>query len=188
MGLSVEDLAAALKDRAPANVGRHTFLPEPDPREVWATVVSVDDHVVEPPDIFEGRFPKKFADEAPRIVDNDGGQAWLWQGKILPNVGFNAVAGRPRDELGFEPTRFEHMRRGAWDIDARVKRHGHQRRLGVGLLPVVPARVRRPAPVDVASGRGAGVGGAAGLQRLAPRGVVRQVPGAVHPEPDRLAP
>jgi predicted TIM-barrel fold metal-dependent hydrolase len=121
MGLSVEDLANALKDRAPVNAGRHTFLPEPDPRETWATIVSVDDHVVEPPEIFEGRFPKKFADEAPRIVDNDGGQAWLWQGKILPNVGFNAVAGRPRDELGFEPTRFEHMRRGAWDVDARVK-------------------------------------------------------------------
>ena len=53
--------------------------------------------MVEPPDIFEGRFPAKFADHAPRIVEMDnGGQAWLWNDQLLPNVGFNAVAGRPR--------------------------------------------------------------------------------------------
>jgi predicted TIM-barrel fold metal-dependent hydrolase len=120
VGVSVEDLANVLSERKGS--GTHTFLPEPEPREQWATIVSVDDHVVEPPDIFTGRFPKKFAEVEPRIVDTDnGGQAWLWLDKILPNVGFNAVAGRPREEHGFEPTRFEHMRRGAWDIDYRVK-------------------------------------------------------------------
>ncbi|MDH5238059.1 MAG: amidohydrolase, partial [Acidimicrobiia bacterium] len=38
----------------------------------------------------------------------------------LPNVGFNAVVGRPVDEYSFEPTRFDQMRRGAWDIEARL--------------------------------------------------------------------
>ncbi len=33
------------------------FLPEPEPREVFVTVISVDDHVVEPIDTFEGRVP-----------------------------------------------------------------------------------------------------------------------------------
>ena len=33
------------------------FLPEPDAGETWATVVSVDDHVVEPAHTFEGRLP-----------------------------------------------------------------------------------------------------------------------------------
>ena len=33
------------------------------------TVISVDDHIVEPPDTFEGRVPAKFADRAPRVVE-----------------------------------------------------------------------------------------------------------------------
>ena len=44
----------------------------------------------------------------------------MWQGQLLPNVGFNAVVGRPSSEYGFEPTRFDEMRRGAWDVNARV--------------------------------------------------------------------
>ncbi len=98
-----------------------TFLPEPEPRERWATIVSVDDHVVEPPDAFADRFPARFRDDAPRVVETaDGGEAWLWNGELLPNVGFNAVAGRPSSEYGFEPTRFDEMRRGAWDVRARL--------------------------------------------------------------------
>ncbi len=33
------------------------FLPEPDVRRTNFTVISVDDHVVEPPHMFEGRMP-----------------------------------------------------------------------------------------------------------------------------------
>jgi predicted TIM-barrel fold metal-dependent hydrolase len=120
MGLSVEDLA----NQAIGQRGVHTvtLLPDPEPRERWATIVSVDDHVVEPPDIFEGRFPRRLAEHEPRIVETEnGGQAWLWLDKVLPNVGFNAVAGRPPEEHTFDPTRFEHMRRGAWDVHYRVK-------------------------------------------------------------------
>jgi predicted TIM-barrel fold metal-dependent hydrolase len=98
-----------------------TFLPEPEARERHFTIISVDDHVVEPPDAFVDRFPAAHADEAPRLVDtDDGGEAWLWNGQLLPNVGFNAVAGRPNDEYGMEPTRFDEMRRGAWDVRARL--------------------------------------------------------------------
>ena len=45
---------------------------------------------------------------------------WVFEGQELPNVGFNAVAGRPVSEYSFEPTRFDEMRRGAWDIGARI--------------------------------------------------------------------
>ncbi len=37
------------------------FLPEPEPREVRYTVISVDDHLVEPPHMFEGRLPDLFS-------------------------------------------------------------------------------------------------------------------------------
>jgi predicted TIM-barrel fold metal-dependent hydrolase len=85
-------------------------------------MVSVDDHVIEPPDLFKGRLPAKYADLAPKFVTNDDGtNAWLYEGNILPNVALNAVAGRPREEYGLEPTSFQQLRPGCYDIDERVK-------------------------------------------------------------------
>jgi predicted TIM-barrel fold metal-dependent hydrolase len=55
------------------------------------------------------------------VDTENGGQTWAYDGQELPNVGFNAVVGRPVSEYGFEPVRFDEMRRGAWDIHARVK-------------------------------------------------------------------
>jgi predicted TIM-barrel fold metal-dependent hydrolase len=103
-----------------AQPGKVSFLPEPDRRDRRFTVISADDHVVEPPDTFEGRVAQRFVDRAPRIVERDGAQYWLFDGTEFPNVGFNAVVGRPVDEYSFEPARFDHMRRGAWDIHARI--------------------------------------------------------------------
>jgi predicted TIM-barrel fold metal-dependent hydrolase len=85
-------------------------------------IISADDHLIEPPDLFEGRIPSGLADRAPRIVeDADGTQAWEYEGARYPNIGLNAVVGRPRDEWSMEPARFDEMRRGCWDIDARVE-------------------------------------------------------------------
>ena len=36
-------------------------------------IVSVDDHVVEPPDLFERHLPAKYRDVAPRIIHKDDG-------------------------------------------------------------------------------------------------------------------
>ncbi len=120
---SIDDLASDL-EFTKAKTGEErtvTFLPEPERAERRYLVISADDHVVEPPDTFEGRVRARLADRAPRVVDtDDGGQTWVYDGKELPNVGFNAVVGRPVEEYGFEPTRFDEMRRGAWDIDARI--------------------------------------------------------------------
>jgi predicted TIM-barrel fold metal-dependent hydrolase len=98
-----------------------TLLPDPEPRPVRATVISVDDHLVEPPDMFEGRLPAAFADRAPRVVENSRGhQLWEFDGKRYSQVGMNAVVGRQPEHVTLEPTRFEDMRRGCWDVDARV--------------------------------------------------------------------
>jgi predicted TIM-barrel fold metal-dependent hydrolase len=99
-----------------------TLLPDPEPRPVRYTVISVDDHLVEPPDMFEGRLPARLADAAPRVVETTRGhQLWEFDGQRYTQVGMNAVVGRRPEHVNLEPTRFEDMRRGCWDIDARIK-------------------------------------------------------------------
>ncbi len=85
-------------------------------------LVSVDDHVVEPPHLFEGRLSAKHADLAPRLVRKDSGiDVWSFQGMELPNIGLNAVAGRPPEEYAMDPTSFDDMRSGCYDVHDRVK-------------------------------------------------------------------
>src|SRR5271170_7049709 len=80
-------------------------------------LVSVDDHVVEPPDMFDGRVPAKWKDRAPRVIHKDSGiDVWSYEGNEIPNVGLNAVVGRPPEEYGIEPTSFSEMRPGCYDI------------------------------------------------------------------------
>ena len=98
------------------------FLPEPEPRPVRYTVISVDDHLVEPPDMFEGRLPRRFQDLAPKIVETaEGHEVWEFDGQLYFQVGLNAVVGRKREDWKVEPTRFEEMRAGCYDIVARVR-------------------------------------------------------------------
>lgn len=84
-------------------------------------LVSVDDHVVEPPDLFEGRLTGRAAERAPRVERLDSGrEVWMFEGSALPNVGLNAVAGRVPEEYGVDPLAFDQMRPGCYDVDARV--------------------------------------------------------------------
>ena len=97
------------------------LLPDPAPRPIAVPIISVDDHLIEPPDLFEGRLPAALEDRAPKIVENaDGTQYWLYEGRTYPNVGLNAVAGRTRESWSMDPSRFDEMRAGCYDIHARV--------------------------------------------------------------------
>jgi predicted TIM-barrel fold metal-dependent hydrolase len=85
-------------------------------------LVSVDDHVVEPPDVFEGRVPRKYADQAPKIVvKDDGTEGWAYQGTVSTNVGLGAVAGRRPEEYGLEPQAFSDMRPGCYNVHERIR-------------------------------------------------------------------
>lgn len=118
------------------------FLRDPEPREATYTIVSVDDHVVEPPHTFDGRLPRHLADRAPRLVELDAGteisrahqnlpsvvaqrsgrQVWVYEGKTFAQVGLNAVVGHADySSLRFEPTSFAEMRPGCYDSHARVR-------------------------------------------------------------------
>jgi predicted TIM-barrel fold metal-dependent hydrolase len=98
------------------------FLPDPEPRVVKYTVISVDDHVVEPAHMFEGRVPDGLSEKAPHIVETEQGhQVWEFEGQRYTQVGMNAVAGRRPDSYSLEPFRFDQMRPGCYDVEARVK-------------------------------------------------------------------
>jgi len=85
-------------------------------------LVSVDDHVVEPPDLFEHHVPAKYKDIAPRIEHMpDGSDRWRFLDFDIPNVGLNAVAGRVPEEYGLDALSFGQMREGCFDIHERIR-------------------------------------------------------------------
>jgi predicted TIM-barrel fold metal-dependent hydrolase len=85
-------------------------------------LVSVDDHVVEPPDVFVDRVPAKYADRAPKLITMpDGTEAWEYLGNLSMSVGLNAVVGRPPADYGLEPAAFSDMRPGCYDVHQRVR-------------------------------------------------------------------
>ena len=120
------------------------FLPEPDPRPVRYTVISVDDHVVEPPHTFEGRLPAALQDRAPRIVETRKRPSGLGVRREALHAGRYERGGRPaaRDR----EARAVPVRPDATRLLRRRRpcaRHGHQRRVGVGELPVADHRLLR---------------------------------------------
>jgi hypothetical protein len=85
-------------------------------------LVSVDDHVVEPPHLFDGRLTGEAAERAPKLERLDNGrEVWMFEGSALPNVGLNAVAGRVPEEYGLDPLAFSEMRPGCYDIHERIR-------------------------------------------------------------------
>jgi predicted TIM-barrel fold metal-dependent hydrolase len=85
-------------------------------------LISVDDHTVEPPDMFKNHLAKKYADDAPRLVHNaDGSDCWQFRDTVIPNVALNAVAGRPKEEYGLEPQGLDEIRPGCYNVDERIK-------------------------------------------------------------------
>ena len=108
-------------------------------------LISVDDHTVEPPDMFKNHLPKKYVDDAPRLVHNDdGSDTWQFRDTVIPNVALNAVAGRPKEEYGLEPQGLDEIRPGCYNVDERVKDMNAGGILGVDLFPVVPGVRRTP--------------------------------------------
>lgn len=85
-------------------------------------LVSVDDHICEPADMFDAHVPPRYRTFAPRVVDEpDGSQQWYYGAIRGRNLGLNAVAGKPPELFNVNPTRYEHMRPGCYDVHARVR-------------------------------------------------------------------
>ncbi len=101
-------------------------------------IISVDDHVGEPPDLWTSRLPARYADVGPRVVrdrakfDFSGGvfsyekgvpdgewcDWWLYDELVYPFPKLSAAVGF--DELDVTPTTFDDIRPGCWIQSERL--------------------------------------------------------------------
>jgi predicted TIM-barrel fold metal-dependent hydrolase len=95
-------------------------VPSPDLSLDW--LISVDDHILEPPDLWVDRVPKADRDRAPHMEhDDDGLDYWVYDGKRYPSSGLSAVAGKSKEEFSPEPLPYSEMRPGCYDPKARIE-------------------------------------------------------------------
>jgi predicted TIM-barrel fold metal-dependent hydrolase len=104
-------------------------------------IISVDDHVVEPPTVWVDRLPAKYRDTGPRVVQDtcltvpgplmdsskfikggDGPLAdwWIYEDLAKPIPLVVACAGVPPEKLHSGPILYEDMRMGCYDPVARL--------------------------------------------------------------------
>ena len=85
-------------------------------------LISVDDHIAEPADMFDAHVPAKYKEFAPRVVlEADGIQQWYYGDLRGRNMGLNAVAGKPREMYNIDASRYDEMRPGCFNVDERVR-------------------------------------------------------------------
>ena len=137
-------------------------------------LVSIDDHVVEPPDMFLNHVPAKYKPEAPVVVTDDKGvDQWMYQGRPQGVSGLNAVVSWPAEEWGRDPAGFAEMRPGVYDVHERVRDMNRNGILASMCFPDVHGFLGAP-PQHAPRRSDAGDG--VGLQRLAHRRVGGFVP------------
>ena len=85
------------------------------------TIIDVDTHVTETPDLWTSRAPERMRDLVPRIEKSDNGRMfWIVGGKsMLANPGLTATAGV--GSFKKPPRTFEEMHPGAYDAKARLR-------------------------------------------------------------------
>jgi predicted TIM-barrel fold metal-dependent hydrolase len=118
------------------------LAPRPGSTTPLPRIVSVDDHVVEPPHLWRTWLPERFRDRGPRserrgigelahvgggtyhqTFDPDGPQAdcWVYEDLVYINKRMVAVVGFDRDDMTLAPITYDEMRPGCYDPAARLE-------------------------------------------------------------------
>jgi predicted TIM-barrel fold metal-dependent hydrolase len=84
-------------------------------------ILSIDDHTVEPPDLFQNHLPDAYKDRAPRLVrEPNGKEHWEFDGREFGVLGLNATVSWPKEEWGLNPSALAEMRPAVYLIDERI--------------------------------------------------------------------
>jgi predicted TIM-barrel fold metal-dependent hydrolase len=84
-------------------------------------VISVDDHALEPPTLWQDRLPSRLRDSGPRVVRQETGDAWVYEDRMFPLSAIIAAMGREKEDFSANQTTYEDVRRACWDPVERVK-------------------------------------------------------------------
>ncbi len=84
-------------------------------------LISVDDHILEPPNVWVDRVAAKDRDRAPHMEFHDGMDYWVYDGKRHPSSGLSAVVGKSKEEFSPQALPYSEMRPGCYDPAARLE-------------------------------------------------------------------
>jgi len=104
-------------------------------------IISADDHVVEPGDVWTSRLPAKYHDVAPRVqrvpvaemtflggkyayrMGDEGPLAdwWLYEDRAVPHTRLSACAGFAPDDVHVVPMTYDEMRPGCYEQANRLE-------------------------------------------------------------------
>lgn len=84
-------------------------------------LISADDHIIEPSDVWIDRAPAKLKDRAPKIIVDEGIEKWKFDGQLKASHGLSVMAGRDYEEYTSQSQSFKDMRPGCYDPVERVK-------------------------------------------------------------------
>jgi predicted TIM-barrel fold metal-dependent hydrolase len=101
-------------------------------------LISVDDHIIEPPNVWRDRLPKKYLEAGPHVVEEDGREYWEYEGDRGETMGLNAVAGKPIEQWNMEPARYSDMIPGCYDPAARLEDLRADNIVGSLCFPTLP--------------------------------------------------
>ncbi len=103
-------------------------------------MISVDDHVMEPKELWQQQLPEALRERGPKVVrekvklkfqgghygfergvdDGDWCDVWVFDDLVMPTGFLHAPAGVPRDQQRNVPATYEDFRPGTWDQTARL--------------------------------------------------------------------
>lgn len=83
------------------------------------SIIDVDTHITEVPDVWTSRVPARLRDSVPRVETDASGKQWWWLGsdRLVP-VGLTATAGT--GDFKRPPCGYDDMHPGAFDAKARL--------------------------------------------------------------------
>ena len=125
----------AILSEDPTETSTHSFGELPK-------IISVDDHVVEPPHVWETWLPAKFRERGPQIerrgigemehigggayrqtFDENGPKAdcWVYEDLVYIHKRHVAAVGFAREDMTMSPITYDEMRPGCYDPKARIE-------------------------------------------------------------------